>query len=90
VRAGSEALPVRPRRHTACVLHNDLAIEDCRPARKLACRCNNAGVSVAPIVPIAGMGASGTALNQEHGPIAVMLHLMNPVSAFRRLVGQAR
>jgi len=30
---------------------------------KLTCHSDNAGVSVAPIVPIAGMGASGTTLD---------------------------
>ena len=38
---------------------------------------------------IAGVSASCTALNNEHGPVTVMLDLMNPVSAFGRLVGQA-
>jgi hypothetical protein len=47
-------------------------------------------IAVAPIMPISGMGESGTALDQEHGPVAVMLDLMNPVSPFRRLVGEAR
>jgi len=32
---------------------------------------------------------SRAALDYEHGPVAVMLDLMNPVSLFGRLVGQA-
>lgn len=38
---------------------------------------------------IAGVGASSATLDYEHGPVAIMLDLMNPVSAFGRLVGQA-
>src|SRR5262249_51215671 len=38
---------------------------------------------------IAGVGANRTMLNHKHGPVAVMLDLMNPVTAFGRLVGQA-
>jgi hypothetical protein len=33
------------------------------------------------------VGESGTALDYERGPVAVMLHFMNPVSAFRRVFG---
>lgn len=44
---------------------------------------------VAPIMTIAGVGPSSATLDYEHGPVAIMLDLMNPVSAFGRLVGQA-
>ena len=39
---------------------------------------------------VPGKGASRTTLDYEQGPVAVMLDLVNPVSAFGRLVGQAR
>src|SRR5262249_28679848 len=45
--------------------------------------------AVAPVMTIAGVGTRSATLNYEHGPVAVMLDLMNPVSAFGRLVGQA-
>jgi len=38
---------------------------------------------------IANVGASSAAFDYEYGPVAVMLDLMNPVSAIGRLVGQA-
>jgi hypothetical protein len=41
-------------------------------------------------MPISGIGESGTALDQEHGPVAVMLDLMNPISALGRQIGEAR
>jgi hypothetical protein len=37
---------------------------------------------------VARVGAGGAALDHEHGPVAVMLDLMNPVGAFGRLIGQ--
>src|SRR5262249_59371954 len=58
-------------------------------ARKFACRSDDARIAVAPIMTIAGVGASSATLDCEHGPIAVMLYLMNPFSAFGRLVSQA-
>src|SRR5262249_50972773 len=45
--------------------------------------------AVAPVMTIAGVGTRSATLNYEHGPVAVMLDLMNPVIAFGRLVGQA-
>jgi hypothetical protein len=38
---------------------------------------------------IAGVGTRSATRNDKHGPLAVMLNLMNPPSAFGRLVGQA-
>ena len=38
---------------------------------------------------IANVGASSAAFDYEYGPVAVMLDLMNPVSTFGGLVGQA-
>src|SRR5262249_3539668 len=59
-----------------------------RPAGQLACGSDDAGIAVAPIMTIAGVGARDTTLTYKHGPVAIMLDLMNPVSAFGRLVGQ--
>jgi hypothetical protein len=62
------------------------AIKDCCSTGVLDRRSNDAGITVAPIVPVAGIGTRLTTLEHKHGPIAVMLDLMNPVSAFGRLV----
>jgi hypothetical protein len=55
-----------------------------------ACSSNDAGIAVTPIMTITGVGESSAGLDYQHGAVAIMLDLMNPVSAFRRLVGQAR
>jgi len=39
---------------------------------------------------IPSIGMYRSTLDQEHGPVAIMLDLMNPLSAFRRVFGQAR
>jgi hypothetical protein len=67
-------------------MHNYFAIEDCRPAGQLAWGSDNAGIAPAPIMTIAGVGVSRTMLYHHYGAVAVMLDLMNPVSAFGRLV----
>jgi len=54
------------------------------------CRSDDAGIAVAPIMTIAGVGAGSAALDYEYGPVAVVLDLMNPGSAFGRLVGQTK
>src|SRR5262249_1940135 len=76
-------------RHTASILHNNLAIENCSLAGQLSSASNDARVTFAPIMTIATVGASSAARDYQYGPVAVMLDLMNPVSALGRLVGQA-
>jgi hypothetical protein len=49
----------------------------------------DARVSLAPVMTIASVGARLPTLDYKHGPVAVMLDLMNPVTALRRVVGQA-
>ena len=82
--------PATPQSQThRSILHNDLAIKNGSPARQLARGSNNAEIAVTPIMTIAGAGESSAALDYQHGAAAVMLDLMNPVSALRRLVCEA-
>jgi hypothetical protein len=39
---------------------------------------HRAGIAVAPVMTITGVGASTATLHHEHGPVAVVLDLVNP------------
>ena len=86
VRKPSDSGPKRLEiRHASLILDNNLAIKNGSTTRKLASLTDNAGIPLGPIEAVAGVSTRLAALDYQERAVAVMLDLMNPVGALRRL-----
>ena len=68
------------------VLNNDFAIDNGGAAVELSGSFDYALVALSPIEAIAGIGVCLTALDDEEGPVAIVLDFVNPSSTRRWMI----
>src|SRR5689334_3332259 len=86
VRKPSDGRPKRLEiRHASLILDDNLAIKNGSTTRKCASLTDNAGIPLGPIEAVAGVSVRLAPFDYQERAVAVMLDLMNPVGALRRL-----
>jgi hypothetical protein len=77
-------------RNVVAILHNGLAIDNCRLAAKADSGADDGGIAVAPIKSVARQHTRFAALKQYLAAISVILNFVNPVLALWRLIDRRR